>query len=569
MKSAAPAIKRYLPAAGMTALWCVLFCSWLSASGFAAGEYDEFGNYTILAGEIFSIEAKVPKRVVIRDPAVLDIVRIADSVVEIIGKTEGKTDVTIYDTAGTRSYSVTVYAEDMASLKERISDLLFRKIGVTEPVRIQEDEVSRKLIIIGELYEDELKKVNDALAPVNKYILNFLTPKKQQDSVKIDVQILELSKDAVDKLGFEWMDHFQVREEPYVAPAATGVTTTLNQAGSFNEVFRFLNLSRDALTLKFNSLITQGKGKILSRPQIVCVSGEEANFLVGGEVPVQSQNTTDAGTATSTTYKEYGIKLKMKPEVLPDDRIKMKLETEVSEIDSSNTFSGTSGKQYAFLKRNATTQLFLEPGQTVFIAGMIKNNENTDIQKVPFLSEIPILSALFRSKDFSSGQSELVISLTPEIIRAPQPQNRTSRTTAEERSSPAGPAGETRESAVYTIPDSAMMGYKTGSVNQEYFLQAVTNYIYTVQRLITESLKNPPLAEDPSWESAMKLRLHLLSDGSLRDVEVLEYSGYRLFDTYVIETAKKISPYPEFSPEMQRDDLWLEIPIVYAKSQAD
>jgi len=569
MKSAAQTIRRHPCAAGLIALWCAFFCSWAETGGFAAGEYDEFGNYTILAGEIFSIEAKGPKRVVIRDPAVLDTVRIADSTVEIIGKAEGKTDVTVYDSAGIRTYSVTVYPEDMASLKERISDLLFKKIGITEPVRIQEEEVSRKLIIVGELYEDELKKVNDALAPVNKYILNFLTPKKKQDSVKIDVQILELSKDAVDKLGFEWMDHFQLREEPYTTPAATGVTTTLNRVGNFGDVFRFLSLSRDALTVKFNSLITEGKGKILSRPQIVCMSGEEANFLVGGEVPIQSQNTTDAGTTTSTTYKEYGIKLKMKPEVLPDDRVKLKLETEVSEIDSDNTFTGTSGKQYAFLKRNASTQLFLEPGQTVFIAGMIKNNENNDLRKIPFLSEVPILSALFRSKDFSSGQSELVISLTPEIIRAPLPQNKTDRTVPEGASSPAGPAVPAQESAVYTIPDSAMMGYKTGSINQEYFSQAVTNYIYTVQRLITESLKNPPLAEDPSWESAMKLRLHLLSDGNLRDVEVLEYSGYRLFDTYVIETAKKLSPYPEFSPEMQRDDLWLEIPIVYAKSQAN
>lgn len=516
--------------------------------GYTNSIYDEFGNFTILKGELITLPAVTPKRVMIRVPEVLDVVRLNKNNVELIGKAEGETEVTINDVEGTKIYTITVYERDMSMLRTRVKDLLYKRIGLKDQIKIEIDEISHKLILLGELFESDLKKVTDVLDPIKKYIVNMVTTKKVEDMVKIDMQILELSKTALDNLGFEWITEFKVREEPYTA-STDGTPTFTPGYGTgksiFPKIFRFRDMSRDALAWKFNALISEGKGRILSRPQLMCLSGEEANITVGGEVPVQSTTTAEGSTQTSTSYKEYGVKLKVKPEVLPDGRVRLKLDMEVSEIDSDNTFSGSGGKQYAFLKRSSSTSIFVKPGETIFIGGMIKNNENTDIKKAPFLSEVPILSMFFRSKDFTSGQSEMVISLTPEVIKAPAKE----------------PVVEPEQK------QRADLG--SFSTRDTTFNQASTDYVYTVQEMINNALTDPPLSSDPYWEGVTKIRMHLLADGTLTELKVTERSGNGLFDEYAAQIAEMISPYPPFPADMNRSEVWIDIPIKYSRETTD
>lgn len=549
----------------------------LTPSGFSfTGQSEDFGTFNILINELISLDTASPKRVIVRDPEVVEVVKVSNSTVEVMGKAEGKTDVTIYDGEGIRTYTISVYGEDLVLLREKIKELLYKRIGLTTALRFHEDEVSHKLIIMGELFEDDMKKVAEALKPVEKFIVNYITPKKRDELVKIDVQVLEIDMEAMDKLGFDWIDRFRVREEEYndTANEETG-TTLLDQIKEanvvkghrFDKLFRINEISRDAVILTFYSMIQEGKGRILSRPQLICASGEEANVVIGGEVPIDSSTSTDQGTTTSTSYKEYGIRMKIKPQVLPDERIRVNVNTEISEIDDDNTLTTGSGKKFAFFKRNATTNLLLNDGETILIAGMIENQESTSEQKVPFLGDIPWAGALFRYKDKTVRQREVIISISTEIINVPvlgaKPASAVEARTPVE-AEPMLMRQEETDNSVYRIPDNTHLGYQHARQKQEYMPQAVTNYIYTVQKIIIDSLVDPPVSEDPAWESSMKLRLHLLSDGTLSDVQVLEHSGYRIFDDFVLNKAQKINPYPYFPTGMTQDDIWLEIPIIYA-----
>jgi len=175
---------------------------------------------------------------------------------------------------------------------------------------------------------------------------------------------------------------------------------------------------------------------------------------------------------------------------------------------------------------------------------MIKNNENTNVKKTPFFSEVPILSIFFRSKDYTGSQSEMIISMTPEVIKAPA-----------------------KEPVVEPEKQKADLG--SFSTRDTSFNQASTDYVYSVQEMINNALTDPPMSSDPYWEGVTKIRMHLLADGTLTELKITERSGNNLFDEYAAQIAEMISPYPPFPSDMNRSDVWIDIPIKYSRETTD
>ncbi|HNS71496.1 MAG TPA: TonB family protein, partial [bacterium] len=277
--------------------------------------------------------------------------------------------------------------------------------------------------------------------------------------------------------------------------------------------------------------------KVLSQPKVVCLSGEEAKISVGGEVPVVTTTTGESGTATNVEYKEYGVILKIRPIVMENDMVKINLYTEVSDIDWINAVTASGISIPAFSKREASTELFIKTGETVFIGGLIKSDKSKDVEKIPAIGNIPVLGALFRSKDFQNDKTELVISLTPDIIKY----------------------GED------PILKEETDGYKviTGDPNTQPS-NDLRKYIWNIQRKIISSLIYPPSAEEQAVQGEIKLSLHLFSDGTLSGVRVIQSSGHRVLDDTVIDTVKRLSPYEPFPSSMEEKEVWIEVPIVYS-----
>jgi pilus assembly protein CpaC len=168
------------------------------------------------------------------------------------------------------------------------------------------------------------------------------------------------------------------------------------------------------LTTRINLAETDGLITTLAEPNLTALSGETASFLAGGEFPVpvpQSQG------AVTIEYKQYGVGLAFTPFVLADGRISMRVRPEVSELSNEGSVKLGDFVVPALTTRRAETTVELGSGQSFMIAGLLRNTSANDINKAPFLGDLPILGALFRSTSFKRQQTELVIIVTPYLVR--------------------------------------------------------------------------------------------------------------------------------------------------------
>jgi pilus assembly protein CpaC len=161
-----------------------------------------------------------------------------------------------------------------------------------------------------------------------------------------------------------------------------------------------------AVDVLIQALESKGMVRTLAEPNVVAISGQQASFLAGGEIPIP-------GPDGSTIFKPYGVNLLFTPTVIDDNHISLSLTTEVSALDKSVEVNGIMG----FKTRNTTTTVEMRDGQSFAIAGLLQDDFGDSVEQVPWLGDVPILGALFRSTDFVRRQSELVIIITPHLVK--------------------------------------------------------------------------------------------------------------------------------------------------------
>jgi len=164
--------------------------------------------------------------------------------------------------------------------------------------------------------------------------------------------------------------------------------------------------------------IEQSRARILAEPTLVTVSGERASFLAGGEVPIQQQLATAGTSLQSISFEPFGLRLNIIPILQENGVINLEISPEERILSAANSleFVGSTTPISSFTTRKTQTIVELKPGQELFIAGLITSNVGREVDMNPVLGEIPVLGALYRSKAFSKNESELVISVRPEII---------------------------------------------------------------------------------------------------------------------------------------------------------
>ena len=543
-------------------LLSTLFTLALPFTNYAAN--DETGVIRLYMGEVKLLPVSNPTRIAVGNPAVADVTNAAKNEITISPKAPGKTTLVVWDNFGEQDYQVKVFAEDMAAVKARIDNLL-SKVNLPD-VKAQAEEDEGKVVLSGKVKSAEEKaRLDLVLGGLKAKIIDLVQVKEDERAVEIDVQVLELDKDASTQLGFTWPSQINITEmgSPGIpvtgavsvvqgATPSTSYTTTPGQT-SWGKLFRVLDLSRDAFTLTIDALQRDGKARILSRPRLACQSGKEAELLVGGEKPTFTTDVASAGgEGTEVEYKEYGIKLRIRPTVTDDFRIKVALNVEISEVGQAETIGTTTSvtaKAYPLTKRNISTEMFLNDGQTLSIGGLIKQKEEISNRSVPFLGKLPVLGFIFRSKTTSAGggygergDTELFITLTPTLINpAPVEPKKT------EPSVVAAPAPVVTQevASTYELPEN------------------IKNYASLVQKRIIENINYPTSAKAAGFQGTVKLGLRLTYLGELTDVSVRSSSGYTALDDDAIATAKKITSYPPFPPTVTEKDIWVDIPITY------
>jgi pilus assembly protein CpaC len=226
--------------------------------------------------------------------------------------------------------------------------------------------------------------------------------------IEVAVEIMEIDSQSALQAGLSWGSVTTSNSASSTTP--NNITISENSPPSLLSLGSF---TRDSLTASVQLLINRGKAKILSKPKLLTISGEEASFLAGGEIPYA---TTNKEGSANVEWKPYGVKLKIKPTVDSSENIDASLRAEVSEIDNSNGIISSGIVIPALKTRWAETSVYMKSGNTLVIAGLIDDENQKTTSGVPLISDIPILGELFRFTNDQKSQTELVIFVTPTLI---------------------------------------------------------------------------------------------------------------------------------------------------------
>jgi len=360
-----------------------------------------------------------------RRPGVADVDLLLLSPGEIVlqARTLGSTNFVLVDGQGRCTALDVIVDLDTGALQALVERLLpsEREIRITPAfdavVLTGSVSDSEALARVTELSQAFLRS-HDGGGSGDRRLVNLLEVGSAQQ-VMLEVKVAEVSKALIDKLGVELGGTRTRGQWTYSLLAdflsgGAGVASLGRLSGS-------LGVTVDGQ--KDDALV-----KVLAEPTVMALSGQTGSFLAGGKIfiPV-AQDTGNGGRSVTLEEKEFGVSLRFTPTVLGNGRIHLKVRPEVSEINREGigiVASGVSGTSVlpSFTSRKAETTVQLLDGQSFAIGGLIRHNDSASVKAFPFLGELPVIGALFRSTEFQSDRSELVFVITPRLVK-PLPAN--------------------------------------------------------------------------------------------------------------------------------------------------
>jgi pilus assembly protein CpaC len=397
--------------------------------------------------------------VLVGDPESVDAVVQTSNRVFLVAKKTGQTNAFFFDANGNQvlTLEITVGA-DLTSLDDLIrrlipgsnvrAELAGSAIAITGSVRTPADSARASEIAnqFAKANSDQLQSSGASAATAagfggqsqqkgssgEKQVINLLTI-EGEDQVMLRVQVAEVQRTALKQFGIDLGLGVQGNNFNHVLGSVpggwgTGASQITGVAGAGGVIkgastgiggsIGFGGIGGISYAMK--TLEKDGLIKTLAEPNLTAVSGETAKFLAGGEFPIES--CTIQGC--TITYKQYGIGLAFTPVVMSEGRISLKIETEVSELDTSAVVQTSNGRQVFALKtRQAKSTVEIPSGGSLAMAGLISEVTKHTVQGFPGLKDLPVLGTLFRSTDFQKDETELVIIVTPYAVRPTAAQN--------------------------------------------------------------------------------------------------------------------------------------------------
>jgi len=239
--------------------------------------------------------------------------------------------------------------------------------------------------------------------------------------INLRVRIVEVSRDTVKELGFNWnaigsIGNFAVglaTGKPFVGGSVSPPALPL-RSGSTDSLFGAYKDGNVDLNMLIDALDQRGLVTLLAEPNLTALSGMPASFLAGGEYPIPVPQAQDV---TTIEYKRFGVSLAFVATIVDGNRINLQVRPEVSQLSTSGAIQLNGITVPALTTRRAETTVDLASGQSFAIAGLLQNNSKNGIRKFPGLGDLPVLGALFRSSRYERNETELVIIVTPYLVR--------------------------------------------------------------------------------------------------------------------------------------------------------
>ena len=365
------------------------------------------------------VESDVPfTDLIIANPGIADINTLSDRSIYVLGKIPGRTTLTLISADGKLISNVDVHVTpDIAEFKERLQQIL---PGETIEVRTANDGI----VLSGTV--SSTAKLDRALDLANRYapdrVSNLMSVGGTQQ-VMLKVRFAEMQRSVSKSLDASL--GIRSTSDTVGGTIGTGILSNGTRLdGIFddgtttspNESNGAFSLGFSAGSLEFAVLLealeSKGMVRTLAEPNLTALSGQEAKFLAGGEypIPVSSQD------GISIEYKPFGVELNFTPVVVDGDIINLTINAAVSSIDTSNSVIADGFEVNAFRRRETSTTVEMRDGESFAIAGLLQDDFRDLNGQVPWVGDIPIIGALFRSSEYQRSQSELVIIVTPHLV---------------------------------------------------------------------------------------------------------------------------------------------------------
>ncbi|MBB5047360.1 pilus assembly protein CpaC [Rhodopseudomonas rhenobacensis] len=355
------------------------------------------------------------KDVLVADPKIANAVVRSAQRAYIIGAAIGQTNIVFFDSTGQQiaAYDIAV-TRDLngirAALKQTLpgSDIRIEGLG---------DGVVLSGTVNSQIEAQQAGDIAARLVGKIDNVVNSITV-RGRDQVTLKVTVAEVQRDIVKQMGIDLSGSMSY-----------GTTVvTFNNSNPFNASGKDL-VSGNAISAAFGSgpsvkatlkaMESAGVVRTLAEPSLTAISGESANFLAGGEFPVPGAPDCSTSPCKQTIqFKKFGIALNFTPIVLSEGRISMKVSTEVSELSSQNSITIGDTTIPGLKTNRADTTLEIPSGGSIAMAGLMKQQTKQAISGLPGASQMPVLGSLFRSRDFVNNNTELMILVTPYIVRA-------------------------------------------------------------------------------------------------------------------------------------------------------
>ncbi|WP_374144856.1 type II and III secretion system protein family protein [Vibrio sp. NTOU-M3] len=360
--------------------------------------------------------------VFVANPLIADYKIIDDNKVVVYGVGQGVTSVIVYDRGGNEIYnSELVVNKSLRLLKQTLiarfpdENIVISNVGeqvVIDGV-VSSEEVKNKVYrLVGEMLKKKreyntyhIKVDNGESDPLNyttKYIFDQVINNLKvltTEQINVKLTVAEVSSSFLSELGVSYSD-----------------------AGS-GESGRFVNKLLDFTAQDIVSVISANGddkiGQVLAEPNLSVISGEQASFLVGGEIPIAVRD----ADGISITYKEYGVSLTMVAKVTDSENIRLTLLPEVSSLDETNKTSTGLISVPSLRTRRANTTVQLKDGQSFVLAGLLTSEERESLSRIPVLGDIPIIGALFSHTATNRSKTELIIVATVNLVDPVEPEN--------------------------------------------------------------------------------------------------------------------------------------------------
>ncbi len=493
--------------------------------------------YMVKGATISLPVSEMVDEVAIDNPSIAD-VEVVDDELLISGKKAGKTKLTVSGDTGVVKYDIVVWEQDINLVASKLQ-VIISNLGLDDKVVVKKDEDNGLVYLVGEVFTDkEMQDVEQAVSACgDMVVVNLVRKADIEDSVRLSLNIMEVSRSALENLGIQWPQEIRFFSSEVADPSENGAT--------FSDTLRFNIWDRAAISLVVSALESKGKARILATPNVLAANGESAKIVVGGELPIIQRKDDDI----YVEYKPYGVVLEMVPKILRDG-LRLEVNCEISDIDEDNkvtvNFSGTDQSTIysvpAFLTRRANTVVTMKDGDTLIMGGLIKNDSSKTVSALPGFSKLPILGELFKSKEFNSGKTELVITVTPKIVRL----------------------GEKEDKSLKQI--SSLWEKRQKSNASSMKLDSLQDYLNLLQRRLRKAVDKYGYLKRTG---KVIVSIHINEQGKILGIKITKSSGDKVLDRAALMCIRDIQPFPPLPEEIEMNDLWIDVPVYFVGRAAE